>query len=130
MWDKLRWKKSVLVRFGILGLFVNTLTAEYNYSRRDIQNFPPQFQTLLSEKRKGFYGFSIAFLKCTSSLEHFQTKDEPSSSSTPEIIDSKQSGYLNVYKRPYFRTPLCKQRVSGFETLLKAAQHKIYRMFP
>ena len=27
IWDKLSWKKSVLVRFEILGLFVNTLTS-------------------------------------------------------------------------------------------------------
>ena len=35
--DKLSWKKSALVRYKILGLFVNTLTAEYTYSRRNMQ---------------------------------------------------------------------------------------------
>ena len=28
IWDKLSWKKSALVRSKILGLFINTLTAE------------------------------------------------------------------------------------------------------
>ena len=96
MRNKLSWKKSVLVRSEILGLFVKTLTAEYIYPRRNMQNFPQELQTELSQKRKDFSGFFISFLKCTSSLEHFEKKDEPSSLSIPEIIDSRGSGYLNV----------------------------------
>ena len=92
-WDKLSWKKSFLVRSGILGLFVNILTVEYMYSRRNMQNFPQELQTQLSEKGKDFSESFIAFLKCISSLEHFEKKDEPSSLSIPEIIDSERSGY-------------------------------------
>ena len=98
IWDKLSWKKSVLVGSKILGLSVNTLTAEYKYSRRNMQIFQKQFQTQLSQKRKAFSWFFIAFLKCTSRLEHFQKNGEPSNLSIPEIIDSKRSGYLNVLK--------------------------------
>ena len=49
--DILSCKKFFLVRYEILGLFVNTLTAEYQYYRRNIQNFPQQNQTQLSQKR-------------------------------------------------------------------------------
>ena len=87
---------SVLVRSEILGLFVNTLTAEYSHSSRNIQNFLQQFRTDLSQERKNFSGFLSAFLECTSSLEHFETKDEPSSLSIPELFNSTGSGYLNV----------------------------------
>ena len=59
-----------------------------------MQNFRQQLQTQLSQKRIAFSRFFIAFLKCTSSLEHFEKKDEPSSLSVPEIIDPKDSGYL------------------------------------
>ena len=52
--DKLSWKKSVLVGTKILGLFVNTLTAEYKYSRRNMQTFAQQVQTPLSLKQKTF----------------------------------------------------------------------------
>ena len=75
-----------------------------------MQNFPQQIQTQLSQKRKAFSGFSIAFLKFTSSLAHFEKKDKPSSLSIPEILDSEG---------PYFGTRLGKQRVSRLETLLK-----------
>ena len=63
---------------------------------RNMQNFQEQLQTQLYQKRKAFSGFFIAFLQCTSSLEHLETKEEPSSVSVLEIIDSKGSGYLNV----------------------------------
>ena len=37
--DKLRWEASVLVGSELLGLFVNTLTADDMYSRRSRGNF-------------------------------------------------------------------------------------------
>ena len=89
------WKKSVLVRSKILGLFVNTLTCEYTYSRRNMQTFTQQVQTPLSLKQKTFSGFFIAFLKSTLNGEHFQKKRESSSLSISEIIDSKRGGYLS-----------------------------------
>ena len=96
MWDKLSWKEAVLVRSKILGLFVNTLTAEYKNSRVIMQNFPQQLQTQLCSERKAFSGFFIAFLKCILNLEHFETKDESPSLTFPEIIDSKGGGDLDV----------------------------------
>ena len=93
---KLSWKNSLLVRSEVLLLFVNTLTGEYMYPRRKMQNFPHELQTQLSQKWKAFSRFFIAFLKCTSSLEHFEKEDEPTSLSILETPDSKWSGYLNV----------------------------------
>ena len=89
-------EKSVLVRSQILGLFFNALTSEYQDSHRNMQNFPQEIQTQLSQKRKAFPGFFIEFLKCASSLQHFEKKDDTSSLSILEIIDSKRGGYLNV----------------------------------
>ena len=97
-WDKLSWKKSALVRSKILGLFVNTLTAEYTYSRRNIETFKQQVQTPLSLKEKTFSRFFIAFLKSTWNKEHFQKKGESSSLSISEIIDSERGGYLSAWK--------------------------------
>ena len=96
--DKLSWKKSALVRSKILGLFVNTLTAEYMYSRRNMQTFTQQVQTWLSLKQKTLSGFFIAFLKSTWNGEHFEKKKEFSSLSISEIIDSKGGGYLSAWK--------------------------------
>ena len=96
--DKLSWKKSALVRSKILGLFVNKLTAEYTYSRRNMETFTQHIQTPLSWKQKTFSGYFIAFLKSTWNGEHFQKKEESSSLSISEIIDSKRGGYLSAWK--------------------------------
>ena len=96
IWDNLSWKKSVLVRYEVSGQFVNALTTVYMYSGRNMQIFPQQLQTQLSKKGKAFSGFFNACLKSRSSLEHFEKKDEPSSLSILEIIDSTRSGHLNV----------------------------------
>ena len=79
-------------------MFLNTLTAEYNYSRRNMQTFAQPVQTPLSLKQKPFSRFFIAFLKSTWNGEHFQKKGETSSLSISEIIDSKRGGYLNAWK--------------------------------
>ena len=92
------WKKSALVISKILGLFVNTLTAEYTYSRRNMQIFTQQVQMPLSLKQKIFSGFSIAFLKSTWNAEHFEKKGESSSLGISKIIDSKRGGYLSAWK--------------------------------
>ena len=92
------WKKSALVGSKTLGLFVNTLTAEYMYSGRNMQTFTQQVQTSLSLKEKTFSGFFIAFLKSTWNGEHFQKKGESSSLSISEIIDARRGGYLSAWK--------------------------------
>ena len=89
---------SASVRSIILGLFVNTLTAEYTYSCRNMQTLTEQVQTPLSLKQKTFSGFFIAFLKSTWNGEHFEKKGESSSLSISEIIDSKKGGYLSAWK--------------------------------
>ena len=79
-------------------MFLNTLTAEYKNSRRNMQTFTQPVQMPLSLKQKPFSGLFIAFLKSTWNGEHFQTKGESSSLSISEIIDSKRGGYLSAWK--------------------------------
>ena len=69
------WKKSTLVRFKILGLFVNTLTAEYTYSRRNMQTLMQQVQTPLSLKQKSFSQFFNTFPKSTWNGENFEKNE-------------------------------------------------------
>ena len=88
--EKLSWKKSALVRSKILGLFVNTLTAEYTYSGRNMQNLTQQVQTLLSLKQKTFSGFFIAFLKSTWNGEHFQKKESLLAKVFPKLLTPKE----------------------------------------
>ena len=72
--DKLSWKKSGLVTSEIFRLFLNTLTPDGKYSRRNMQIFWQQLQIALSEKRKNLCWFFIAFLKFAWNLEHSEKK--------------------------------------------------------
>ena len=74
------------------------MTAEYTYSRRNMQTFTQQVQTPLSLKQKTFSQFCIAFLKSTWNGEDFQKKGESSSLSISEIIVSKGGGSLSARK--------------------------------
>ena len=92
---KLSWKKTSLLWSKILRLFANTLSADDKYSFRNMQNFPQQLQTLLSEKRKTFSGFFIEILKCAWNLQYFEKKDESPSQIISENIVSERGSYWN-----------------------------------
>ena len=96
IWDKLSWKKSALVISEIFRLFVNTLAPDDKYSRRNMQIFWQQLQTLLSQEEKTFRGFFIAFPKCAWTLEHSEKKEEYPSLINTEIISSERDVYLSV----------------------------------
>ena len=72
--DKLSWKMSALVTSEIFRLFLNTLTPDDKYSRRNMQIFWQQLPTPLSQEENTFCQFLIAFLKCAWSLEHSDKK--------------------------------------------------------
>ena len=93
---KLTWKKTALLWSKILRLFANTLTADDKYSCRNMQNFLPQLQPLLSEKRKTLSGFFITYLKFAWNSEHFEKKDECPSVIISEFIVSERGCYWNV----------------------------------
>ena len=67
---------SPLVLAEILGLFVNTLTADDKYRVQDCENLQPTIQMQLSKKRKKFSEFFVPFLESTLNFKHFVTKDD------------------------------------------------------
>ena len=89
-------RKLLLVRSEILGLFVNTSTADGKYSRHNRENFLQKIQMRLYQKTKTFSDLFIAFLKSTSNFEYFEKKYESHFISISEIIDSERGDYINV----------------------------------
>ena len=86
---------SALVTSEIFRLFVNPLTTDDKYSRRYMQIFWQQFQTLLSQKGKAFCPFLISFLKCVWNLEHSEKKEKYPTLISTEIIASEGHVYLS-----------------------------------
>ena len=66
---------SALVTSEIFLPFVNTLTPDDKYSRRNKQIFLQQLQTHLSQQENTFCQFLIAFLKCAWNLKHSEKKE-------------------------------------------------------
>ena len=66
---------SLLVIGEILGVFVNTLTADGKYPVQGCENLQLPIQMQLSEKRKTFSQFFVPFLEFISNIKHFEKKD-------------------------------------------------------
>ena len=81
---------SALVTSKIFRLFVNTLSPDDKYSRRNIQIFWQQVQTPLSQKAESFFRFLIAFLKCAWNLEHSEIEEEYPSILLPKLLHPKE----------------------------------------
>ena len=64
----------VLVRSEVLGQFVNTITAAYNYIRQNLENLRQQVQTQKSLKPKTFSGIFFPLMNSTLNLEYFEKK--------------------------------------------------------
>ena len=64
-------KISLLEIFEILGLFVNTLTADDEYSLCKSENLPPQLKYNFFDKQKTFSESFVPFLKSTSNFKIF-----------------------------------------------------------
>ena len=94
--DILSWKKSALVTSEIFRLFVNTLTPDHKYSRRNMQIFWQQLQRLWSQEEKTFCRFLITFLKYAWNLEYSEKKEEYPSLIIAEIIASERDVYWSV----------------------------------
>ena len=76
LWAELISKTSPWFKFGIIGLFVNTWTADYEYPVPVGENLPFPIQIQLSPKQKAFSWFFIPFMEYRSNFEHFQKKED------------------------------------------------------
>ena len=73
-------------------MFVNTLTADDQYSLLNRDNLTQPIRTQLFQKQKAFSRFFLAFLKFTLNFEHLQKKDDLHSGSISEITHSEKRG--------------------------------------
>ena len=73
------WKICARYKFNIVGLFVNTWTADYRYPVPDCENLPFPIQIELSYKRKNLARFFIPFVEAPLNFEHFPKKEDPHS---------------------------------------------------
>ena len=84
------------VRSELLGQFLNTLTADYNYSREKSGEFIATCSNAHIFQLKFCSRFFIAFLKSTLNFEYLEEKDQSQRLSFTKIINCETGSYLNV----------------------------------
>ena len=75
---QLSYKKYLLVICKISRLFINTLSADGEYSLFNRDNLTQRIQMQLSRKQKSFSEFFSAFLKSSLNFQHFRKERWPS----------------------------------------------------
>ena len=103
----------------ILGVFVNTLTADGKYPVQGCENLQLPIQMQLSEKRKTVYEFFVLYLESTSNFKHF----EKNMIVTANVFSKFQTVKILVRplsKKRRFRTRFDSQRVKVLQLLWKS----------
>ena len=86
--SQLNWKKSLLLKWQMLGLFLNTLATDEKYPLLKRNNLTVPIQRQLSQKHKTFSQFFTVFSKSRWKFEHFETEDDLQRVCIFEIADS------------------------------------------
>ena len=74
LWKQLRWRKSLLLIYKVLKLFLNALTCRDKYSLRNRDNLQQPLKMRLSQKQEIFFRLFLAFLKARLNFERFRKK--------------------------------------------------------
>ena len=114
------WKKSPLVKFYILVVFLNTLSADHKYLVRDCENLLFSIQTQLPGKPKSFSQFFFVFKNFHEILKIFFKKI------IVIAVIFRKLQTLKILVRPFpkkglFRTSFHTQHVKGAQRLVKYA---------
>ena len=95
LWKKLSWKRVLLVIFKILRLFVNSLTADDNYSLLNTGNLAQPAQIEYAKKQKLSREFFLHFWHQDQFL-NISKKHDSHSLCISEFTDCKTRCYINV----------------------------------
>ena len=103
LWAKMSYKKLFLIRFQILGLLVNTLTANYEYScsKKGLYSYKVKSHHLKNIKPFAWLDLNFHNLH---EIFHVPKKNEPHISSISEAIESEICAYLNGSEYFFLKT--------------------------
>ena len=96
LWGRMICKIPPLLKFEIIGLFVNTLTADCKSSIADCQSLSFPIQMQLSEKQKNFPTFFVPFMESTWNFKRFLKKQGRHSYWISEITECQKFGWTTL----------------------------------
>ena len=121
-------KLSPLLKFYILGVFVNTFTADDKHPLWDCENLPCPIERQLSWKRKPFSQFFVPFIESSSNFKHFQKEKIVVANVLPKL-ESGKDFFRALSENRCLRTSFESQQVKGSQILVKVAWEHFYRIF-
>ena len=76
LWREMIWNITPWLKFEIIGLFVNTWTADYKYPVLDCENLASLFKSSYPKNKKTFSWLFIPFIESPSNFKHFEKKED------------------------------------------------------
>ena len=128
LWGEMIWKRYPWLKFVIIGLFVNTWTADYKYLVTDFENLSFPIQIQLSSKRKNFLSFLFHLWNLHQILNIFKTKEIVIGNVFPKLA-TFQGLVTSVTTQLRLKTSLDSQHVKPFQTLVKSLWEHFYHIF-
>ena len=95
-WHRSSLGKYLLLKYDILGLFINPLTGDAKYSRHNTRDLPQLIQNKFILKSREFFWVFHCIFRIYIKFWTFFKRLQSQSLSISEIIYSKKRGYLNA----------------------------------
>ena len=107
-------------------MFVNTLTADDQYSLLNRENLTEPIWTILFQKQKDLSRFFLGFMKSTLNFEHLEKKMTFIADLFPKLRTPKNVFRYNS-KKSRFKGPFDRQHSKRVQTLLRSEpQHRYH----
>ena len=117
LWGEIIWKITLLLEFEILGVFVDTLTADERCAVPECENLQFPIQMILSSTRNFFPQIFVRLMESTSNLKLFQKKKIVIANIFPKLQTVKDF-VRPISKKRSFRISFHSQHVKGSQTLV------------
>ena len=127
-WAKLSLKKLFLIRFEILGLLVNKLTANYNNSGSNSDNLSWQIQIKYLKNHKLFCFLFFLVLEFTLNGQCSETNMSVRGQIFLELWTPKDV-FIQMHNRDCFWKSFGSERVNKSQKIMKSAKKHFYPTF-
>ena len=127
--DELSWKTYLWIRSKMLGLFLNTSTADHMYSAHSWEKIRQKFKRNYLKNQKQFLKVLLPFWNLHEIL-HIKKKNITLTGQIFWKLLTTKNLLTWIPKGSSLRTHPWSQRVHGSQTLLKCPLHHFYPKFP
>ena len=128
LWGEIIWKTSPWLKFRIIGLFVNTWTADYKYPFRIVRICRSLFKSSYLKNKNHFPGFLFHLWNLHQISNIFKKKTIVIGNVFPKLATVQDLVRPLTIQRN-FKTSFGSQHVKRLQTLAKCSWENLYKIF-